>query len=267
MSNARRTVRFLVEGNCSRTPPVEVRKVLRREVGFGCPVQGCGNPYLEFHHFDPPWAIEQHHDSDRMIAICATHHAQAAAWTVEQIRDMKRVAPDRPEVQGRFTWMRREVIAIVGGNYFHETPNMVVFGSQPMIWFQRDDEGALLLNIRMLTKSEEPRTRLDNNDWFIRGNPVDVESPPSGRRLAVRYDNGDQVEIEFREWATRESLGIKHERALELGDALTFPVVTAEIGMAVGGSNYRFSPTGIQLGGMHMTGCVASRCGAGLVFG
>ena len=38
----------------NRTPPKKVIQTLRQEVGFGCPIPNCGNPYLEWHHFDPP---------------------------------------------------------------------------------------------------------------------------------------------------------------------------------------------------------------------
>ena len=90
------------ENELSRTPPVAVRRELRREVGFGCPVSGCGNPYLEYHHFDPPWEKEHHHDLARMIALCAEHHAKAAAWTIDDCRAMKAIPVDRPDVRGRF---------------------------------------------------------------------------------------------------------------------------------------------------------------------
>jgi len=74
-----------------RTPPVEVRRALRREVGFGCPVSGCANPYLEYHHFDPPWRTHEHHDPLGMIALCAEHHkkADAGAFTLSQLRALK----------------------------------------------------------------------------------------------------------------------------------------------------------------------------------
>ena len=54
----------------NRTPPKKVIQTLRQEVGFGCPVPNCGNPYLEWHHFDPPWSIENHHRPEGMIALC-----------------------------------------------------------------------------------------------------------------------------------------------------------------------------------------------------
>lgn len=254
------------EDELSRTPPVAVRRALRREVGFGCPVDTCGNPYLEYHHFDPPWEVEHHHDPARMIALCATHHAKAAAWTVEQLRELKRIGPERADVRGRFEWMREDVLAVVGGNYYYETPNMVVFRDEPMIWFNRDDHRRLLLNVRVLTASGQPRARLEDNDWIIRGCPTDVESPPNGSRLRIRYDNGDDLEIRFREWTTGESLEASHPRALVLADELSFPLVTAEISVDVGGVDIKFGPTSTQIGGLQMTGNVMSHCANGFAF-
>lgn len=253
-------------GEISRTPPTAVRRLLRREVGFGCPVEGCDNPYLEYHHFDPPWEKEHHHDPDRMIALCATHHGKADAWTAGQLRAMKATTPSGREVQGRFEWMREDVLAVVGGNFFYETPHIVVFRGEPMIWFERDEENRLLLNLRVLTASGKPRTRLENNDWIIRGDPIDLESPPNGSSLRVRYDNGDDVSIRFREWIANSDLGAVYPRALELGSALKFPLVTAEVTVAVGGTTIRFGPTTTQLPGVQITGCIAAHCGAGFVF-
>lgn len=255
------------DSTVSRTPPAEVRRQLRREVGFGCPVAQCGNPYLEYHHFDPPWEEEHHQDPARMIALCATHHSKAGAWTVDQLRSMKSGSPDRPDIRGRFEWMRQDVLAVVGGNFFYETPKMVVFRDEPMIWFDRDEDRRLLLNLRMLTTSGLPRTRLENNDWIIRGDPVDVESPPNGSRLRVRYENGDEICIRFREWAESEALDAVYPRALELGSCLRFPLVTAEINVEVGRTDVKFGPTTTRLPGTQITGCIASHCGAGFVFG
>lgn len=250
----------------TRTPPAEVRRTLRREVGFGCPITDCRNPYLEYHHFDPPWATNHHHEPEGMIALCATHHAKAGAWTVEDFRSMKRTSPSAEEVQGRFEWMRREVLAVVGGNLYHETPNIVLFRDEPMVWFERDDEGRLLLNFRMLTRSGLRRTRLDNNDWFIRGDPTDVHSPPNGSRLVVKYADGDRFDVRFREWSTLELLGADYASAYKLKAELSFPLVTAEVSFEVGGSSIKFGPASTQVGGVHMEGVVASRCGAGFSF-
>ena len=43
-------------------------RTLRREVGFGCPV--CRSPFLTWHHFDPPYHVEEHWRHEGMIALC-----------------------------------------------------------------------------------------------------------------------------------------------------------------------------------------------------
>lgn len=251
------------EDSPNRRPPAAVRRKLRKEVGFGCPVANCGNPYLEYHHFDPAWHVRPHHSPDGMLALCATHHAKADALTVEQCRDLKYGAQDRA-VRGRFEWMRREVVAIVGGNYYHETPRMVVFKDEPVVWFERDANGYLQLSIRMLTASGKPRTQLLANDWMIAGDPVDVESPPNGSFLRVKYDNGDDVQVRFREWESPEVVGRDHPAIHGLGDSVAYPLVTAEVAMVVGGTQIRFDAKSSQIGGVTMSGNVMSRCGTGL---
>lgn len=115
----------LVAKTVNRTPPIEVRRELRNEVGFGYPFPDCGNPYLYWHHFDPPWNVQQHHDSAGMIALCAMHHAKAdsGTFTTDQLRSFKKEGSVRSvEIRGRFDWMRRDLLAVVGGNFYLETP-------------------------------------------------------------------------------------------------------------------------------------------------
>lgn len=255
------------EEKLPRRPWTWVRRQLRREVGFGCPAKDCGNPYLEYHHFDPPWEIEEHHDPARMIALCATHHAKAGAWTVEQCRAMKSVPPDRPDVHGKFEWMRDDILAVAGGGFYYETPNMVVFRGQPLVWFNRDDQRRLLLNFQLLSTSQQPRIRMEDNDWILAGDPIDVESPPNGSWLRARYDNGDDMSIRFREWTDSSALESVYPRALDLGAELRFPLVTAEITFKVGGTNINFSPTETKIGGGMLKGFISSHNANGLVFG
>src|SRR5437868_11863995 len=56
----------------TRTPPASVIRILRKEVGFGCPYPGCRNPILTWHHFAPAWHIEHHHRPEGMIASVKT---------------------------------------------------------------------------------------------------------------------------------------------------------------------------------------------------
>ena len=103
----------------NRRPPLDIRKQLREEVGFGCPVPGYGRPYLEWHHFDPPWREKNHHNPNGMTALCREHHIQAdnGAFTKEQLLQFKRDGKANwQQVSGNFNWMRNRILAVVGGN-------------------------------------------------------------------------------------------------------------------------------------------------------
>lgn len=81
--------------------PDRVRRALRSEVGFGCPVDGCGSPYLTYHHFDPPRRLRDHNEPQGMIALCRKHHDDAGggAFTLEQLKDLKREGRERNQRQ------------------------------------------------------------------------------------------------------------------------------------------------------------------------
>jgi hypothetical protein len=161
-----------------------MRRELRQEVGFGCPVESCAVPYLGYHHFDPPWHVEQHHRPEGMIALCGVHHPQADAgsWTAEQLRALKLRGRDRAdEVRGHLNWLRRELLAVVGGNFYYETLRIFEYRSQPIIWFSRDDDGYLRLNVRMLTTSGQQRLEIIDSDWILYGEPVDAPVPVPAR--------------------------------------------------------------------------------------
>jgi hypothetical protein len=111
-----------------------VRRQLRQEVGFGCPVENCRSPYLTYHHFDPPWKEKKHHDPAGMVALCRPHHAQADAgtFTREQLRRLKATGRDQAEnLSGRFEWMRRELLAVVGGWFCYDVRIIVQAGDRP----------------------------------------------------------------------------------------------------------------------------------------
>src|SRR5207245_3375537 len=111
---------------------------LRQEVGFRCPVDGCGSPYLTWHHFGPAWRVEQHHRLDGMVALCVEHanKADVGAFTKEQLTAFKREGGLRSDaVRGRFDWMRRELLAVVGGNFYYHCPVILEIGDRTAIWF------------------------------------------------------------------------------------------------------------------------------------
>jgi hypothetical protein len=194
-----------------REPPAEVRRELRREVGFGCPVEDCGSPYLTWHHFDPPWNERQHHDPCGMVALCRDHHPEAdsGAFTPKQLREFKQARRDRTRPVGaRINWMRQQLVAVIGGNFYVDVPVALKVQDMPVVWFGRDEQGNVLVNVQQLTTSGEPRMVMVENFWIKEGSAEhDIECPPSGRLVKATHPNGDRLRVEFRthdSWDTFE---------------------------------------------------------------
>lgn len=254
----------------NRKPPEKVKKILRSEIGFGCPIPGCGNPYLEWHHFDPPWHIENHHKQKGMIALCREHHIQADndAFTIDQLREYKEQGLKNWEkVKGEFNWLRNRILAVVGGNFYYETPVIFKFKGKPIIWFERNDQNYLLLNLHMLSISKEPRACIVNNQWFSSHGEVDIECPPSAKRLKIEYQNGDLVKIEYSELKSFEDAKKKFPDAWVESWPITLPITTVEVTLKVAGTKIDFSPRQTKIGGITMIGNFTANCGAGIAIG
>jgi hypothetical protein len=190
--------------------PDRVRKALRKEVGFGCPVDDCGSPYLTYHHFDPPRRVREHNEVSGMIALCREHHdhAEGGAFTDDQLRTLKLEGAERNRrIEGRFLWRRQQLLVHVGQTLTFESGIPLAFNGIPVVSLARDVNHDLLVSINMLTTSMMPRLRMFENDWVSIGNPTDLESPPFGRKLSASYPNGDRIDIEFKEIQDADRLG------------------------------------------------------------
>ncbi|GEK13029.1 HNH endonuclease [Aliivibrio fischeri] len=244
--------------------PKRVKEILREEVGFGCPVRDCGNPYLEYHHFDPPVHVKPHNDPQGMIALCAQHHKKADgnAYTTEQLHEFKRNRIHSKQVKGNLDWLRRDLLSIVGGNLYYETPVPVQIDGHNLVSFSRDASGFQRLSINMLSLRAEERLIIDKNSWENIGNPVDLRSPPQGKELEVRYNNGDYLYLRFSEIENKEQLKLKY--GVSYRPDFKFPITAVEINFAIGETNIDFSSSGTSVMGNSITSNIMAYCGVGL---
>jgi hypothetical protein len=239
----------------TRTPKAEVRRQLRAEVGFVCPVPDCTNPYLTWHHFDPPWHICQHQNPIGMIALCRDHHAQAdnGAFEVDQLRQLKltgKAKATNQMIAGVFNWRRQRLLAVVGGNFLLDCLQLVWYRNEASIWLTDDSENLLALNVRMPTISSERRLQIEENCWMCSGVPDDLECPPAGNLIRIKYPNDDQLSVRF---SNCESAGVFAARFPKTSGCLwtaevPFPITIVEITGTVGGTSLRYSPTAVALG-------------------
>lgn len=260
----------------SRTPYAETLRVLREEVGFHCPVDVdgdiCGSPYLTWHHFDPPWRDEQHHRPEGMIALCREHADKAdhGSCTDDQLRRFKTEGRGRGrEVSGRFDWMRRELVAVVGGVAYVRTPTLIEIAGRKAVWLGRNPYDELLLNFDMPTLSGQPRASIRDNTWVVP--PTDVTElvcPPSGKHLRVRYSNGDLFEVQFLTASNRAALcaGVPAVQGLERIN-LEFPATIARVSQIAAGSILQLTPQGTLVGTNQFWGCLMADCGVGIAIG
>lgn len=180
--------------------PDRVKRQLRAEVGFGCPVEDCGCPYLTYHHFDPPRRVREHNEPAGMIALCRKHHddAEGGAFTNDQMRELKAGGAARNQrISGRFEWRRRQLLIHTGRVLTFEAQVPLAFNGIPVVSLTRDERNHLRLSINMLTTSVLPRLRMFENDWVSVGNPIDLEAPPFAKTVRARYPNGDHISVEF----------------------------------------------------------------------
>lgn len=132
-----------------RNPPQKVKKILRQEVRFACPVPDCANPILTFHHFDPPWCDKQHHNPEGMIALCRSHHdlADGGNWTRSELCSFKQTPPNLELIRKKFLWADSKVLYRLGGNYAANCPYILTISGVPIIWHTTSQDGRILFSL------------------------------------------------------------------------------------------------------------------------
>lgn len=174
----------------NRTPPDDVKRALRQEVNYGCPVQGCGEPFLEWHHFDPPWNEKEHHDPEGMIALCPKHHRQADGnvFSKEQLKEMKKNPNLKNWIIEKFPWLCKSCLIRLGGTYSVDEC-VVTIKKIPIIKILANPEtnyreiSFLLRNPRDSTKNLSGM--INNQLYYDIENSHDIEIAVSGNRIKV----------------------------------------------------------------------------------
>lgn len=132
----------------SRKPPLPVQRILRQEVSFGCPVDGCRQPFLSWHHFAPPWSERQHHEPEGMIALCRPHHdfADGGGFSNSELRALKSGDYSEESVMANFPWAKKALLIRLGGNYSGGTSSVLSIGGEPIVQLISTSRGLLQLS-------------------------------------------------------------------------------------------------------------------------
>jgi hypothetical protein len=177
----------------SRHIPSEIRKYLRKEVGYGCPVSGCRNPFLEYHHFNPKYSDRKEHSKEGMIALCPNHHRKADRdrWTNDELIKLKK-ADLREIVNGTLDWNLKDSIIIVGNNYFFgDLFTFSVFGNE-LFGIAQTDNRELVINALIWDSNMKPVAQIVENDILINNlNIGDLNCSASGHSIRIESEADD----------------------------------------------------------------------------
>ncbi|MGD7043906.1 HNH endonuclease signature motif containing protein [Jeotgalibacillus proteolyticus] len=176
------------------------RRYLRKEVGFGCPVEGCRVPFLEYHHFDPPYREGKMHNQDGMIALCPTHHRQAdqQTWSVQDLHDMKNIKVREP-AKGKLEWSIAEAFLVTGSNYFLGSSFNLRINNIELFSLQQDHKGRLSINALLWNENREVVAEIKNNDMLINHMRLeDVDCMSSGKEILFKTANRSNfIQVRF----------------------------------------------------------------------
>jgi len=173
-------------------------KILRQEVGFGCPI--CRRPFLTWHHFDPPWHVEQHWRPEGIIALCPICHgnADSGMYSAEELRALKRGTQSRADVKSHIpTWEDKERLLVrMGGCYTDTSGPVISVNGIPQINVGKDDAGSLKLSFELRNERDELVAKMHDNDFTAH---------PSNMHDMIVTPKTNEVTI----WIKREDVGLR----------------------------------------------------------
>lgn len=187
-----------------------------------------------------------------MIALCQEHHRKgdAGAFTRDQLKALKDQGGRLAEsVQGRFDWMRRDYLSIIGGNAFMDTDVALEIGGAPAVWWTKNQREEMLLNFDFQIPGHPPRVAIRENFWTVSpDNLRDLTCPPSGKEIRVDFANGDVFRTRFTEVGSATELSRRHHWTARWAGDLTYPLTLVEVWERWSGLGLGLSPDGTNFG-------------------
>lgn len=155
---------------------------------------------MTWHHFDPPWKTEKHHNPDGMIALCLNHHGRANGeeYSREQLRKWKR-NPVKPELlKTQFGWMFSRSLIRLGGGGFADSWCDLRIEDLSVFQAKRTSAGHLAFSFQLKNKDDELIAYMEDNMFGLFPERVhDFSATASGQRIKIWSDER-KVGFEFR---------------------------------------------------------------------
>ena len=229
------------------------KDALRREVGYVCPVEGCGSPYLTWHHFDPPWTKGHIDRVEGMIALCAEHHnaANANAYSIDQLKLLKK-SLNTAVVHGDVLLRRSNTVFVASDNISHRCLGLLKFKGVPLVYFKKlESEPEYQLFISTIDKMGRLEQIIMGNFWEVDPENYVVIATPITRDICItKLDSSVKISLKFRDakdakeenirnYVSRNKLPLNDTRICYFEYVLDGIVRVDKIGILAGGFQIR----------------------------
>jgi hypothetical protein len=200
----------------NRTPPADICRQLREEVNYGCPVNGCGSPFLTLHHFNPTWRVYQHHNPEGMIALCAMHAVMADndVFTNDHLARLKTNPFIKDRILAEWPWQPENIVFLMGGCIFFEARPILTLRGRRVISASRVQEPhtsipTIAFDLDLVDPQGNPIVSMEKNILTIHidnlnnmkcttGAKEFSFAHISGLRFGIRFDRYSHNEFEDR---------------------------------------------------------------------
>ena len=192
-------------GEMNRTPPASVCKILREEVNYGCPVEGCGSPFLTWHHFDPMWKEQHHYNPEGMIALCGEHArmADSGIYTKEKLKHWKTNPFVKDRLSVLWPWEPENLIFLMGGSIFFSVRPLLTLRQRKVFGAERVQvPGAIgqkvVFDLDLVDPQGNPIVDMEQNWLTIHTNRLaDLRFASGSKEFFVSHTSGLKMSIRF----------------------------------------------------------------------
>ena len=168
----------------NRYIPAEIRRNLRQETCFCCPI--CGSPILEYQHIIP-WSEIQKHYSKHMVALCPTCHALADNKTYSEsfLYQLKQAGKDSPGWAHSIRLFSDDFYLQVGSIKFEKPREILKIDNTNVLSINRSDDANLILDTIFQDPYGHELLSVNNNELKIDTSKFwDIEY--NGKYLTIR---------------------------------------------------------------------------------
>lgn len=173
--------------------PPEVRRIVRRECGFGCVI--CGYAIAQYEHFDPPFEEAKEHNPSGIALLCGGCHDKKTRgfWSASKVAEARRSPITFKIGYSRNAFDLKSPFVLRVGSSSFENVSTVVRTNEGERWFVIEEPetegGPVRLSVTFFDKNGLLSLEIQENEWRCFSGQWDTEV--KGKTITVRHGPRD----------------------------------------------------------------------------